>query len=335
MEGKVLLGHGSGGKLSHQLVEELFVKHFYNSKLAKLDDQAQLGSLKGRLAFSTDSFVVNPLFFPGGNIGKLAVCGTVNDVAMAGAEPKYLSAGFIIEEGFPLSKLEEIVMTMAETAKEAGVQIVTGDTKVVEKGLADGLYINTSGIGVIYPKIKTSGSMAQVGDKIIINGTMGDHGIVVMAERHGISFQSPVLSDCAPLNGLVKEIIEACPAVRVLRDPTRGGVATTLNEIAGQSNKGVILYEEKLPIKPEIQGVCDILGLDPLYVANEGKVLTVVPSEMAEEVLSVIRKNPLGKDAEIIGEVVDSHPGKVILKTLVGGSRVVDMLQGAQLPRIC
>lgn len=332
---KVILAHGSGGKLSHELVNQVFIPKFANQALNKLDDQAQVQVKDAKLAFSTDSFVVNPIMFPGGNIGKLAVCGTVNDLAMGGAKPLYLSAGFIIEEGLPMETLEQIVESMHRTAQEAGVEIVTGDTKVVEKGSADGIFINTAGIGLIPEGLDISGSNAQPGDVVIINGFIGDHGIAVMAERQGLRFQEAITSDCAPLNHLVADILAVTNQVRVFRDPTRGGVATTLNEIAEQSNVGISLFEDRLPVRDSVRGVCEILGLDPLYVANEGKLLAIVPADRAEGVLAAMRANEYGRDAQIIGEVTAEHPKKVVLETIVGGKRIVDMLAGAQLPRIC
>lgn len=332
---KVILAHGSGGKLSHELVKKVFVPKFSNQALNKLDDQAQVQVKDAKLAFSTDSYVVNPIVFPGGNIGKLAVCGTVNDLAMGGAKPLYLSAGFIIEEGLPMETLEQIVESMHKTAQEAGVEIVTGDTKVVEKGSADGIFINTAGIGLIPEGLDIGGANAQPGDVIIINGFIGDHGIAVMAERQGLRFQEEIVSDCAPLNHLVADILAVTDQVRVFRDPTRGGVGTTLNEIAEQSKVGINLFEDHLPVRDSVRGVCEILGLDPLYVANEGKLLAIVPADVAEAVLVAMRGNQYGQDAQIIGEVTAEHPNKVVLQTIIGGKRIVDMLAGAQLPRIC
>jgi len=334
-ERNILLAHGSGGKLSHELVKKLFLPVFDNQILNRLDDRAEIVASGVRLAFTTDSFVVNPPFFEGGDIGKLAVCGTVNDLAMGGAEPLYLSVGFILEEGFPIDLLEQIVVSMKKTSDEAGVKIVCGDTKVVEKGSADQIFINTSGIGIIPEGVDISGSRARPGDKILINGYIGDHGIAVMAERQGLKFREQVSSDCAPLNGLVKSMLEVSPDIHVMRDPTRGGVATTLNEIASQSDAGIILYEGSIPVREQVQGACEILGFDPLYVANEGKVLAVVPPEIAEDVLEAMKKHPYGAESAIIGEVVEDHRGKVVLSTGIGGRRIVDMLVGEQLPRIC
>jgi len=290
---------------------------------------------QSQLAFTTDSFVVSPLFFKGGNIGKLAVCGTVNDLAAAGAEPLYISAGFIIEEGFRLEELEAIVSSMAETARAANVRIVTGDTKVVQRGAADGIFINTSGIGVIPDGINISGSNARPGDKVIVTGTLGDHGCAILLEREKLNISSPVQSDCAPLNGLINEILKICKNIHVLRDPTRGGLATTLNEIAAQSCVGITLYENSIPVKDEVRGVCELLGMDPLYMANEGKMIVILPAESADAVLEKIKSHPFGTNARIIGDVTDKQPGRVIIKTITGGSRILDMLSGDQLPRIC
>ncbi len=332
---RIVLAHGSGGKLSHELVQKMFLPVFDNPVLNQLNDGALVDIGGTQLVFSTDSFVVNPVVFAGGDIGKLAVCGTVNDIAMGGAKPLFLSAGFIMEEGLPMELLERIIKSMEEAAKEAGVRIVTGDTKVVEKGSVDQIFINTSGIGLAIPGIRVGGSQARPGDKVIINGTMGDHGIAVMANRQGLEFQNKIASDCAPLNHLVAKTLEICPETRVLRDPTRGGVATTLNEIAQQSGVGILLEEEALPVREQVRGVCEILGLDPLYVANEGKVLAIVPGDRADEVLAAMRQEKYGAEAAVIGEVVEEPKGKVFLQTLIGGRRIVDMLVGDQLPRIC
>jgi hydrogenase expression/formation protein HypE len=334
-EEKILLAHGSGGKLSHQLVNEVFLPIFDNPILNQLDDRAAITVKGGNLAFSTDSFVVNPIFFPGGDIGKIAVCGTVNDVAMGGANPLYLSAGFIIEEGFPMEDLRKIVNSMKISADEAGVSIVTGDTKVVNRGAADKIFINTSGIGVVKRGVAVSGSNAKPGDKIIISGTLGDHGVAVMAKRQGLEIESDIKSDCAPLNHLVARILKVCKDVRVLRDPTRGGLATTLNEIALQSRVGIEIEESVIPVKDEVRGFCEILGLDPMYIANEGKLIAIVPAEKAEAVVKAMKKDKYGQDTTIIGEVVQEHPGKVYLQTIIGAKRMMDMLVGEQLPRIC
>jgi hydrogenase expression/formation protein HypE len=331
----ILLGHGSGGKLSHQLLDDLIIPTLSGIAVAGQNDAAILPDAGGRLAFTTDSYVVDPVFFPGGNIGDLAVNGTVNDLAMMGARPLYLSVGLILEEGFSREELATILRTMREAADRAGVSIVTGDTKVVPRGKADRIFINTSGIGVLEHAFSISGAGARPGDKVIINGTIGDHGIAVLAAREGLELESGILSDCAPLNGLVAELLLEGEALHVLRDPTRGGVATTLKEIALQSQVGITLDEKALPLNGAVRGVCAILGLDPLYVANEGKLLAVVAPEAAERVLERLRRHPYGKDAAIIGEVVGDAPGRVRIETVVGGVRGVEMLAGEQLPRIC
>ncbi len=334
MEDKILLAHGSGGKLSHDLIEKHFVPLFKNPFLDKLDDSAVF-DLAGRLAFTTDSFVVNPIFFPGGDIGKLAVCGTVNDLSMSGASPLYLSLALIIEEGFPLADLQKIMTSVQATAEEAGVKIITGDTKVVDRGSADKIFINTAGIGVVPEGVDISGANARPGDKILINGTIGDHGVAVMSQREGLRFAVPVPSDCAPLNKLVAEIIKVCPQVHCFRDPTRGGAACTLNEFAKQSQVGITIEEDKIPVQDAVRACCELLGLDPLYVANEGKVIAVVPSQDAERVLATMRRQQYGKESVIIGEVVAEHPGRVVMKTSLGASRIIDMPVGELLPRIC
>jgi hydrogenase expression/formation protein HypE len=332
---RINLGHGSGGKLMHDLVDKFFVRKLSNPILDKLDDTAALDLGNCRLAFSTDSYVVNPIFFQGGDIGKLAVCGTVNDVSMSGAVPKYLSAAFVIEEGFFMEDLEKVLDSMVRAANEAGVCVVTGDTKVVESGSADKLFINTAGIGAIPEGVNVSGSNAKVGDKVILSGSIGDHGIAVISEREGLQFKTIVQSDCAPLNHLVAEMLEVCKEIRALRDPTRGGLSSTLNEFATQSNVGISLEEEKIPIKEEVLGACEMLGYDPFHVANEGKLVAIVPSEKSDLVLQAMRRNKYGKDAQIIGEVIDEPKGKVIVNTPVGATRILDMLIGEQLPRIC
>jgi hydrogenase expression/formation protein HypE len=330
---KILLAHGSGGKLTHQLIKS-FVKKFGNLPLSRLDDSAVL-RFNGKLAFTTDSYVVNPIFFPGGDIGKLAVNGTVNDLAMVGARPLYLSASAIIEEGFPLVELEGVVDSMNRAARLAGVEIVAGDTKVVEKGGVDKVFINTSGIGLIDSGVDISSKNAQIGDRIILSGTIGDHGIAILSARERFDFRTRVKSDCQPLNGIVSEILKVSKKVHTLRDPTRGGLATALNEIAEQSGVGIEIEEEKIPVKEEVKAVCEMLGFDPLYIANEGKLVAFVPQRECEKILNVMRKNRYGRDAQIIGSVVAKHKGRVVLKTSVGGERVVDMLTGEQLPRIC
>jgi len=330
---KILLAHGSGGKLAHQLIKS-FVKKFANVPLAKLDDSAVL-KFKGKLAFTTDSYVVDPIYFPGGDIGKLAVNGTVNDLAMVGARPLYLTASAIIEEGFSLVELERIVDSMNRAARAAGVEIVAGDTKVVEKGGVDKIFINTSGIGLIDSGVDISSKNAQVGDGIILSGTIGDHGIAILSAREKFDFRTKVKSDCQPLNGVVSEILEVSKKVHTLRDPTRGGLATVLNEIAEQSRVGIEIEEENIPVKEGVKGVCEMLGFDPLYIANEGKLVAFVPERDSPKVLNAMRKNRYGRDAQIIGTVVNRHRSRVVVKTSVGGERVVDMLTGEQLPRIC
>lgn len=332
-EKKILLAHGSGGKLTHQLIKS-FVKKFRNLPLAKLDDSAVL-KFKGKLAFTTDSYVVDPIYFPGGDIGKLAVNGTVNDLAMVGARPLYLSAAAIIEEGFSLVELERIIDSMNRAARAAGVKIVTGDTKVVEKGGADKIFINTSGIGLIGSGVDISSKNARIGDRIILSGTIGDHGIAILSAREKFDFQTKVKSDSQPLNGIVWEILKVSKKVHALRDPTRGGLATSLNEIAEQSGVGIEVEQEKIPVKEEVKGVCEMLGFDPLYIANEGKLVAFVPQKDCAKILNVMRKNRYGRDAQVIGIVVSRHKGRVVVKTNVGGKRVLDMLTGEQLPRIC
>ena len=334
MPDRILLAHGSGGRLARELVEKSFLKALANPLLARLDDSAVF-DFRGRLAFTTDSYVVNPIFFPGGDIGKLAVCGTVNDLAMSGAKPLYLSLSFILEEGLPQDELEQVVDSVQKTAREAGVEIVTGDTKVVNRGSADRLFINTAGIGSIPEGVDISGSNARPGDKVILSGTIGDHGIAVLSQREGLRFSTPLGSDCAPLGSLVAEMLEASPNIHCLRDPTRGGLATTLNELAQQSKVGIRIEEEKVPVREEVLAACEMLGFDPLYVANEGKLVAIVPDEAADRVLKAMRGNRYGIDASIIGEVSAEHPGRVVMKTCLGASRIVDMLVGDLLPRIC
>jgi hydrogenase expression/formation protein HypE len=333
MEDKILLAHGSGGKLMHDLIES-FMPPLANPILQKMDDSAVFEAA-GRLAFTTDSYTVNPIFFPGGDIGRLAVCGTVNDLSMSGARPLYLSLAFIIEEGFLIADLKKIIASIAEAASEAGVQIVTGDTKVVNKGSADKIFINTAGIGVIPEGVAISAANARPGDKIIISGNIGDHGIAVLSRREGLKFDTPVPSDCAPLNKLVADMLGASKNIRCMRDPTRGGIATTLNDFAAQSNVGIDIVEEKIPIDKAVLGACELLGLDPLYIANEGKLVAVVDAEDADAVLGKMKQNKYGKNAAVIGEVVAGHPGRVAMKTALGASRIVDMPVGELLPRIC
>lgn len=331
---KVLLAHGSGGRLSHDLVEKGFLPAFDNPLLAKLDDSA-IFEAKGQLAFTTDSYIVTPIFFPGGDIGKLAVCGTVNDLAMSGAVPLYLSLSFIIEEGFLLADLAKIVTSIKKAAEEAGVKIVTGDTKVVNRGSADKLFINTAGVGLVPHGVDISGSNARVGDRVILSGPIGDHGMAVMSEREGLKFSSPVKSDCAPLNKLVAEMLQASNEIHCLRDPTRGGLASTLNEFATQSRVGILIHEDMIPVRDGVRAACEMLGLDPLYVANEGRLVAVVAPQDVERVVDRMRQNEYGTEAAIIGEIRQQHPGKVVMRTRLGTSRVVDMLTGELLPRIC
>ena len=374
---KILLAHGSGGQLSHELVERLFLRYFSNPILSRLEDAAVLeergkrqkaGGKKqeaegkkqeaegksqeagfvhlascllhpepgDRLAFTTDSYVVSPIFFPGGDIGKLAVCGTINDLAMSGATPLYLSAGFILEEGLPLADLERVVASMAATAQAAGVQIVAGDTKVVDRGKADKLFINTAGVGLVPAGVELGGDHVQPGDAIILSGTIGDHGMTIMSQREGLSFASPLKSDCAPLHGLVSSMLEVAPqALHCLRDPTRGGLATTLNEVADKSGVGIEIYEEAIPVRDTVRAACELLGLDPLYVANEGKLVAFVAPEAADALLTAMRAHEHGQDAAIIGRATAEHGGRVVLRTALGARRLLDMLVGEQLPRIC
>ena len=331
----ILLGHGSGGKLSHQLLDELIIPKLSPSLLAGQNDAALLEINGARLAFTTDSYVVDPIFFPGGNIGDLAVNGTVNDLAMMGAKPLYMSVGLILEEGFNKGDLSRILVSMRSAADAAGIAIVTGDTKVVPRGKGDRIFINTSGIGAVEHGLRIDGAQGRVGDQVIVNGSIGDHGIAVLSAREGLEIDSGIRSDCAALNGLVEELLALGEGLHVLRDPTRGGVATTLKEIAIQSGVTILLHEENLPVHPGVKGVCAILGLDPLYVANEGKLLALVAAERAEEALAIMRRHPLAKDAAIIGELTENSVGRVLMETSVGGVRGVEMLAGEQLPRIC
>ena len=334
-EDRILLSHGSGGKLSFNLIKKLFLSNFNNPYLKKLDDGAVL-NIKGlKLAYTTDSYTVDPLFFKGGNIGELAVYGTVNDLAMCGATPLYLSCSFIIEEGFSLSLLEKIVLSMREASVVARVDIVTGDTKVVNRGAADKIFINTSGVGTVKEGVNISGSNAKVGDVVIINGPIGSHGIAVLSEREGLKFETDIKSDTAPLSSLVADMLKVNKDIHVLRDPTRGGLSTTLNEIALSSNVEIEINEDDIPIQEEVRAACEILGYDPLYLANEGKLVVFVPSEIAPNILKKMRKNRYGKESKIIGRVIKKSEGKVYLNTTIGGKRIVDMLTGEQLPRIC
>jgi hydrogenase expression/formation protein HypE len=336
---QIVLGHGSGGKLSAELIEKVFVSRFRNSTLEKMDDQAVLEIGGTRLAFTTDSFVVTPIFFPGGDIGSLAVNGTVNDLAMGGAKPLYLAAAFILEEGLPAADLARVVDSMARAAQSAGVQLVTGDTKVVNRGKGDKVFITTTGIGVVDRGTQLSADRARPGDKILLSGYIGDHGITILSQRENLEFESALESDCAALNGLVGTMLDAAAGAvegfRVMRDPTRGGVATVLNEIAGRSRVGMVLRENEIPVRESVRGACEMLGLDPLYVANEGKLVAIVAPEIADRVLAAMQRHPLGAESCVIGEVVEQHAGMVLMKTSIGGTRVVDVLFGEQLPRIC
>jgi hydrogenase expression/formation protein HypE len=331
----VLLAHGGGGKLSHQMIQKIFIPQFKNDLLDPLHDGAMFTLGGARCAFSTDSYVINPIFFPGGDIGTLAVNGTVNDLAMCGARPLYLSSAFIIEEGLPMEDLWRVVVSMKQAAEAAGVQLVTGDTKVVDRGKGDKLFINTSGIGIIADGVQINPKQAKPGDKIILSGSIAEHGIAIMSVREGLEFETQIKSDCAPLNGLVETMLTTSKEIHVLRDPTRGGVASVLNEIAESAQVGISISEEQIPVSEEVRGACEILGFDPLYVANEGKLIAFVSPNAANIILNSMRTHPLGKNAVLIGEVVANHPGTVIMKTRIGGSRVVDMLSGEQLPRIC
>jgi len=332
----IVMGHGGGGKLGNELVEHLFLPAFRNPALENLGDAAVLPLDSGRLAMSTDSFVVQPLFFPGGSIGELAINGTVNDLAVSGAEPKFLSASFILEEGFPIAQLAAIVDAMGAAAREAGVQIVTGDTKVVEHGHGDGCYINTAGIGLLRSGISVGPHRAQPGDAIIVSGTIGDHGMAIMSVREGLEFESQILSDCAALNGMIAAVLDAAgAAIHTMRDPTRGGLASTLNEIAQASGVGIDLDEPSLPVRPQVQSACELLGLDPVYVANEGKAVFFVAPEAADLVLATLRAHPLGREAALIGRVTAAHPRMLVARTAMGANRVIPTQIGEQLPRIC
>ena len=338
--GNVLLAHGSGGQLGHELVERMFVRRFDNALLAELNDSVLLDPTGGEpdlvLAFTTDSYVISPLFFPGGDIGKLAVCGTVNDLSVTGARPRYLSAAFIIEEGLSLDTLGRIVTSMADTARAAEVSIVTGDTKVVNHGAADSLFINTAGIGVIPRDVRLTPANLRPGDLILVSGTIGDHGMAVMMQREGLAFHSQLDSDCAPLNGLIADLLEACPGtVRCMRDPTRGGLVATLNEWAQSAQIGIEVEEERVPLCQQVRAACEVLGLDPLYVANEGKVVVALDPSARDGALNALHAHPLGRDAAVIGRVASAHPARVVLHTPFGAQRVLDMLVGGQLPRIC
>ncbi len=335
MKDIITLDHGSGGEASHELVRDIFLSRLDNEFLRRLDDSAILEFSGQTLAMTTDSYVVDPIFFPGGDIGSLAVHGTVNDLSMQGACPLYLTLGLMLEEGLPVEDLIKIIDSVAEASKEAGVKIVAGDTKVVPRGHMDKIFINTSGIGIIPHGVDVSSNNARPGDKLIINGNMGDHGIAILAGREGFNFETPLISDSAPLNTLVASILAASPNIHVLRDPTRGGVAAALNEIARHSQVGIAVFEKDLPIAGPVRSAAELLGLDPLYVANEGKCLVVAPKKDAGTVLRAMKRNKYGKDSRIIGEITKDNPGRVLLKTRVGGTRIISMPTGEQLPRIC
>ena len=333
---RITLSHGAGGKLMHNLIEEIFKRHFSNPLLDIFDDASVFPSLPEKeICFTTDSYTVQPIFFPGGDIGKLAICGTVNDLSVSGAKPFYISVSFIIEEGFEIEKLERIVISMKKASEEADVKIITGDTKVVEKGKADKIFINTSGIGFKKKSLLLGRDFIKEGDVIIINGNIGEHGLAVIKERKGIEFDAEIESDCAPLNKMIEEIIEDGAKIKFMRDPTRGGIATTLNEIVEGKNFGIILYEEKIPAGENVKSLCEILGFDPLYIANEGKVIIVAERKDADKIINKMRKNTYGRKAEIIGEVVGKPTGKVLLKTEIGSTRIIDMPAGELFPRIC
>jgi len=331
----IQIAHGAGGRLSADLIEKVFLPCFANPVLDQLEDQAVFNIEPGRIAFSTDSYVVQPVFFPGGNIGELAINGTINDLCMSGAIPKYLSVGFILEEGLPIAELHQIVVSMKEAASKAGVKIVTGDTKVVNKGACDKLFINTSGIGLIPDGIRINASQIQAGDKIILSGTIADHGMAVLTAREKLSFQSAIQSDTASMDKLVQEMMQLGHAIHAMRDPTRGGVAATLNELSRSAGIGIRIHEDKIPVRNDVRGACELLGIDPLYVANEGKLIAFVRADAAEEVLDIMKKNILGTEAVIFGEAVPDHPKKVVIKNSFGVERILDMPIGEQLPRIC
>ncbi len=337
---QIVMGHGSGGQMTDELIRKHFKPHLANEVLLQGNDAARLtlpvqAGLSGRLSLSTNSHIVSPLFFPGGDIGRLAICGTVNDVSMLGAEPLYLTAGFILEEGLPIETLQRVIASMEQAAAEANVLIVAGDTKVVEKGKADGLFINTAGLGWIPAGRIIGGEQAKAGDAVLVSGTLGDHGIAVLAARGELGFQTEVRSDVAPLNGLIQSLLEVVPDIHVLRDPTRGGLATTLNEIAIQSQAGIWLDEPTIPINPAVQAACELLGFDPLYVANEGKLIVILPADKADKALMTMRTSVYGQGAAIIGKVEATPPGRVLLRTVIGGTRILDVLAGEMLPRIC
>lgn len=331
----ILLAHGSGGTLMRRLIDEVFVTGFGDAGSPALDDAASLDVGNGRIAMSTDTYVVSPIFFPGGDIGRIAVCGTVNDVATSGARPLYLSVGFILEEGLPIADLKRVLVSMHEAAHEAGVRIVTGDTKVVERGHGDGIYINTAGVGALAPGVSLSGANCRPGDVVLLSGTLGDHGITVVSTREGLEFSTDLRSDAAPLNHLVDAVLQAAPDVRCFRDPTRGGLASTLNEIAGASGVSITVDETSVPVHDQVLGACEMLGYDVYQVANEGKMVAVVPAEQSEAALAAMRSAPYGENAAIIGRVGETTAGTVYVRTSFGATRIMDMLVGEQLPRIC
>lgn len=332
---RITLSHGSGGKLMHDLIKGLFIKELKNPFLSRLDDAAGLNIGKSRIFFTTDSYVVNPLFFPGGDIGKLSIYGTVNDLSVCGAEPLYISAGMIMEEGLEISILEKVTRSIKEATRRAGVNIVTGDMKVVERGSCDKLFINTSGVGIIHKNVNLSLNNVKAGDRIIISGPIGQHGVSILASREGLSFRSRIKSDCAPLNSLISKIVKVPSGVKFMRDPTRGGLATTLNEFVDGRNFGIVIDEEAVPLLPGVKSACELLGFDPLYMANEGRVVIIASKREAGKILKLMRRHPQGERATVIGEVIREYKGKVCLKTKAGGLRLVKMLTGEQLPRIC
>lgn len=333
--GTVDMTHGSGGRAMAQLIDELFIKHFDNELLRQANDMATFEIPAGRMSISTDCHVITPLFFPGGDIGSLSIHGTVNDVSMSGAKPLYLSAGFILEEGFPLADLDRIIQSMGAASKAASVPVITGDTKVVERGKGDGIFITTTAVGLVPEGLEISGDRATPGDAILVSGTLGDHGVSILSSREHLEFETTIESDSAALHGLIADLVEAVPEIHCLRDPTRGGLATTLNELARQSRCGMHIRESDLPVQPAVHAACELLGLDPLYVANEGKLICIAPQAHAQTLLSIMQQHPLGQNAAIIGEVVEDELGFVQMETTLGGKRVIDWLAGEQLPRIC
>lgn len=338
-ETTIVLGHGSGGLMTHNLIQEVFQSHFQNSYIKAGNDFANTPIPEtfsnGRLSISTDGHIISPIFYPGGDIGRLSISGTVNDISMSGSIPLYITASFILEEGLLISDLDKIVNSMQKTAEEAGVEIVAGDTKVVEKGKGDGIFISTTGIGWLPDHVEIRGDLARPGDVILISGTIGDHGIAVLSARGDLGFETNLQSDVAPLNHLIQSLIKEIPEIHVLRDPTRGGLATTLNEIARQSNVGLMIFEELVPVNSTVQSACEMLGFDPLYVANEGKVIVILSKEFKDQAIEIMKLNPYGKNAAFIGEVVSNHSGHVVLKTSFGTTRMLEMMSGEMLPRIC